>query len=57
MLARVRVQRLIVRLRMELVTDPQSILFQVKYTNRVTSNGSVTCPVAEPAASTAMYAF
>ena len=28
----------------------KSILFQVKYTNRVTSNGSVTCPVAEPAA-------
>ena len=34
MLARVRVQQLIVRLRMELLTDPQSILFQVKYTNQ-----------------------
>jgi len=57
MLARVRVQRLIVRLRMELVTDPQSILFQVKYTNRSSSNTTRTVFVAEPAASTAMYAF
>ena len=57
MLTRVRVQQLIVRLRMELLTDPQSILFQVKYTNRNRSNSVRTVFVAEPAASTAMYAF
>jgi len=46
MLARVRVQQLIVRLRMELLTDPQSILFQVKYTNRNSSNAVRTVFVA-----------
>ena len=46
MLARVRVQQLIVRLRMGLMTDPRSILFQVKYTNRSSSNTTRTVFVA-----------